>query len=243
MTAPVELPSRFRKALLAIVPHRPRLKAALINLNSYAVRKGDAGRKSDFLNPRLTHLFLDKIARKYRVETTLGGYFEDRRHLWRGSYLNPESAVHLAIDVNLPAGTPVACRYPSTLEKVIRDPDQDGGWGTVAVFRLEKPLGDMTHFLYAHLDPAVTVSPGQRVRPGQTVGHIGRPDVNGGWYEHLHVQGLSRQAWERTKGDIRLFDGYGTDSAAMRQDFPDPFILIADMRTGAALRPRRIFRR
>lgn len=233
----IALPHRLRKTHIAIVPGRKPLSAVFLQMDPYSRRFAATGPRSDFLNARFTHRFLEKIERAHKVETTLGGYFEDRASLWRCSYLDehPGAAYHLAIDVNLPAHTPLTVKHPSTVERITHDPDQQGGWGTVVAFKLHKPIGEITHYLYAHLSKDVRVMPGQTVLPGRVIGHLGREHENGGWYEHLHVQAFSATAWKRTQGDISLIDGYGRNDAVMRADFPNPLPLI----TAPGLRYRR----
>jgi hypothetical protein len=114
------------------------------------------------------------------------------------------------------------------LEKVVFDPEQDGGWGSVAMFRLDNPVGRITHFLYAHLaKDSVRVKEGASLLPGQIAATIGRCHENGGWYEHLHVQALTQEAWDKFKGDLSKFDGYSARPAGEEHPyFPDPAQLL-----------------
>ena len=184
--------------------------------------------RSQFLIPHLTDCLLGYAHRKMGVDYSLGGYLEDRRDVWRGSYLNPESAVHVAIDVNVPAGTPVCLTRPARVARMDHDPEQNGGWGGVIMFALDQPVGNISHFLYAHLSrQGLKVKEGDAVRPGVTVGQIGLPDENGGWYEHIHIQAFTRQAWDKFGGELKNFDGYAPDPrAAAHPYFPDPMKLL-----------------
>lgn len=164
------------------------------------------------------------------VGYSFGGYLEDRRSLWRGSYLTDETALHLGIDVNVPANSTIGVIAPAMLVHHTHDIDQSGGWGGVSFFELKQPLGDITHFLYAHLrrgGPLVPV--GSEVLPGQPVAVLGPDTDNGGWYQHLHVQAMTKAAWAQTRGDLALFDGYA--SVRYREEgrhplFPDPWPLL-----------------
>ncbi len=201
----------FEKVHLSVFPEladRPALHVDMDKL--YALHRPQRDGKSIYLDPTLTDRFLAALHKTQNVAYSFGGYLEDRGNLWSGSYMDEDRAVHLGIDVNAPAGTLVAPAHASKIAKIIHDPDQDGGWGSVVFFELEKPIGNISHFLYAHLSPEMLVNVGEHVEAGQGIGHLGRPHENGGWYEHLHIQALTPQAWALAKdrNDMGAFDGY-----------------------------------
>lgn len=213
---------------LSIFPALQGQKARYIDLNDCARRAKKQPARSRYLDADLTDRALSRLHRRWGVATSYGGYLEDRRDLWRGSYLKPESAVHLAIDINVRAGTAVTVKHPCRLEKIVFDPEQNGGWGSVAMFRLDKPVGRISHFLYAHLAKgSVRIKEGAIIPPGETVAIIGRCHENGGWYEHLHVQAMTPEAWDLFKGDLSKFDGYAARPAGKEHPyFPDPTALL-----------------
>lgn len=216
----------LQKVFLSVFPSLKDQPALYVDMNEL-YGKSLPGK---MLDPRLTHCFLAALHRSHGAGYSFGGYLEDREALWRGSYMDPGKAVHLGIDVNAPAGTGVAPVHTSTVAKIIHDPDQDGGWGSVIIFELEKPIGDISHFIYAHLSgDDIRVRVGDVIAPGQVAASLGRPHENGGWYEHLHVQAMTPQAWEmiRDRDDMAAFDGYDSLPEGREHHLsPDPAPLL-----------------
>ena len=222
----VDLAKRYR---LSIAPDDCNADAVLVNLDALAreLKPRDDAR-SPLLDAHVLDRLLRRLHHRWNAAYSFGGYVEDRRVLWRGSYLTDDTALHLGIDVNLPAQTAISLAYDATLVRHTHDPDQRGGWGGVAIYRLDHPVGDITHVLYAHLARgSLRHSVGAHIRAGEVVAHLGRSDENGDWYEHLHVQALTQAAWDVTGGELCNFDGY----APVRFQgghplFPDPWPLI-----------------
>ena len=216
----------LQKAFLSVFPSLKDQPALYVDMNELYGRY----LPGEMLDPGLTHSFLEALHRSQKVAYSFGGYLENREDLWKGSYMDPDKAVHLGIDVNAPAGTGVAPVHKSTVAKIIHDPDQDGGWGSVIVFQLEKPIGGISYFIYAHLSKGgIRVNVGDVVEAGQVVASLGTPDENGGWYEHLHVQAMTPKAWDMVKDrdDMAAFDGYDSlpDGPAHHLS-PDPAPLL-----------------
>lgn len=218
------------KAYLSVFPELADRPALYINMNDfYARARPKKDGKSIYLDPSLTGRFLAALHKSQNAEYSFGGYLEDRADLWNGSYMDEDRAVHLGIDVNAPAGTLVASARPATVAKIIHDPDQDGGWGSVIIFELDAPVGNISHFIYAHLSPDILVKSGDRVSPGQGVAKLGDPQVNGGWYEHLHIQAMTKEAWDlvRDRNDMGAFDGYDSwPEGAEHRLSPNPAPLL-----------------
>lgn len=204
----------------------------MLDMSGYAeavVKPSD--KKSPFLNDKYCQGSLDTIHVQFNTLASAGGYFENRAKLWQGSYLSEDNAFHLAIDVNLRAGTKMTVRYESVVEDVKTHSWKVGGWGTVAIMRLKKPVGPITRYLYGHMSPRGIAAPGTVLKPGDVVGVLGTKKENGGWFEHVHVQALSDYGWERSGHcnieDEKQFDGYGYDNDDMRRAYPNPMKLIA----------------
>ena len=204
--------------------------AVYVDMNDYfAHHRPMRESKSIYLEPALTQTFLNALHRTQGVAYSFGGYLENREDLWAGSYMEPEKSVHLGIDINVPAGTEVSVVHPCRVAKIIHDSDQDGGWGSVIMFALEKPVGRTSHFIYAHLSKDdIRVKAGDIIEPGQIVASLGTPDVNGGWYEHLHVQAMTMDAWNmvRDRHDMGAFDGYDSLPYGRHKLSPDPAFLL-----------------
>lgn len=154
-----------------------------------------------------------------------GGWGEDRRELWRGSYLDAKpNATHWGIDVAAPAHTPLLLRLaPSTgvsLVEAWQDPDSSGGWGGRLVLELSS---DPTHWLVlAHLEELnllPTVRPDRPHGFEVELGRLAAPARNGGWFPHLHVQRVLKGT------DLEQIDGYGDPAALLDGRAPCPIAL------------------
>jgi hypothetical protein len=167
------------------------------------------------INPLVDSLFcaewIDLLRRQRIVSYTHGGYLEDRRFLWRGSYLSPQASVHLGVDVNVAAGTPIFCPVPFSVEHRWHDPDQQGGWGG----RMIVGIGQ-AYLIFAHLELNAMLDKGRTYPAGTRIGNVAKSDRNGNWFPHLHLQGL------RDLKRLDKIDGYGPANAANSVVYPHP---------------------
>lgn len=222
------MPANDETVSFSIFPALQGKQARYINMDECARRGKKQPEGSRYRDADLTDRALSRLHCRWGVAISFGGYLEDRKELWRGTYLEPEKAVHVGIDINVRAGTELTVKYPARVEKIVHDPEQDGGWGGVVFFRLEKPIGNIRHFLYAHLAKgSAKVREGDAIRPGEIAATIGHSHENGGWYEHLHVQALTQEAWDKFGPDLSKFDGYAAKPAGNEHPyFPDPTPLL-----------------
>lgn len=164
-------------------------------------------------NPLLDPVACDNWVRGTHIyhglDYSWGGYMEDRSHLWRGHYHDPGEMVHLGIDYNVPAGTPVAAPAYCKVAYVQRDPDQNGGWGGRVILEHRG-----RYLILAHLAHAGLPMQGQTLGPGHRVGTVGEISENGGWFPHLHAQ-----AMHSPNPDA---DGYASPKKASEFTFPHP---------------------
>lgn len=222
-----------------VFPDLAKTFAVAVNLDALAraLRPRSEG-PNPFLDPDKLDRLLRRLCYRWGVDYTFGGYVEDRRTLWRGSYLNQDAALHLGIDINVAAGTRMCSAHNATLVVSTHDHNQDGGWGGVAIVELDEPVENITHVLYAHLScGGVRRTVGDRIRAGEAFAQVGRSHENGGWYEHVHIQAMTAEAWRQTQGDLDSFDGYAATSFADGHPlFPDPWPVIG----GANIRKREL---
>lgn len=150
------------------------------------------------------------------IDVSYGGWLEDRRDIWRGSYLDKQRTyIHLGVDFNVPAGTQVAATHKARV--VLIDSDvEEGGWGTRVVLRPHNPA--LPLLIYAHLDPDTKLRLADVVSPGTVFARVGKPPENGGWFPHLHVQCVTDEA------ALRDLDGYCDERDLFRWSriCPDP---------------------
>ncbi|WP_161602587.1 hypothetical protein [Tautonia marina] len=164
-------------------------------------------------DPEVCRRWVERRQERAGVEFSFGGYLEDRSHLWRGHYQESTGRfVHLGVDYNVPAGTEVFAPCPLVVQEVWADPDQDGGWGGRVIVRM--PGSDL-FLIFAHLEHDPLPFGGEQWATGVRVGGVGRAEVNGGWFPHLHVQCIRGALPE----DL---DGYAMASPDLRERFPDP---------------------
>ena len=203
----------------------PRLPGAWAEVNLDAELAGPARLDPNpCLDPDRCAWLVWHVANKHDAAHTYGGYLEDRARLWRGHYHQPGHVVHLGVDYNVPAGTPVCA--PASGCQVIEsrhDPDQRGGWGGRVVLQ-----NDRGFLVLAHLDPAHLPAVGARCAWGTPLAVVGDAAVNGGWYPHLHAQFVTRAA------DLGA-DGYRAYGPDLAERFPHPAEWLgADPRAWAA---------
>jgi 4-aminobutyrate aminotransferase-like enzyme/Ser/Thr protein kinase RdoA (MazF antagonist) len=96
--------------------------------------------------------------------------------------------VHLGVDLTAPAGTPVHAPIGGVVHG-FEDAAAPLDYGPVIVLRHDQP-GVAFYTLYGHLgrESLERLRVGQTVAAGERLGSIGSPEVNGGWWPHLHLQ-------------------------------------------------------
>ena len=96
---------------------------------------------------------------------------------------------HLGIDIFAPAGTAIHAPMDGTVESVTCNGDPLG-YGHTLILRHETTGGRPFFTLYGHLGgslPALCL-PGQTIKAGDLIAHLGDRHENGGWAPHLHLQ-------------------------------------------------------
>ncbi|MCC6519111.1 MAG: aminotransferase class III-fold pyridoxal phosphate-dependent enzyme [Tabrizicola sp.] len=96
---------------------------------------------------------------------------------------------HLGIDIFAPAGTAIHAPMDGTVESVTCNADPLD-YGHTLILRHETAQGTPFFTLYGHLGgslPALCL-PGQTIKAGDLIAHLGDRHENGGWAPHLHLQ-------------------------------------------------------
>lgn len=185
-----------------------------VNLDQYAQADFPTG-KNPLLDPNLCAVWVASLAAKKSVDYTYGGYMEDRSHLWRGHYMKRGHCVHYGVDLNVPAGTEVLCPVPFRVVEMFHNVDQLGGWGGRVTVETES--GGIVVFAHVLLWHLVV---GEPYPHGTTVGWVAESKHNGGWYPHLHLQGL------KSLDQLEGLDGYGRRYKGMEKDYPNPLEIL-----------------
>jgi murein DD-endopeptidase MepM/ murein hydrolase activator NlpD len=209
-----------------IFPTLKNKKGAEVNLNDLAKTWLQKHYKtfpdpSPLIDPLTCQEMLEEYYTEHALDYSYGGYLEDRSVIWRGNYLaKHDTYIHLGIDYNAPAGTPVALDMQAEVILVDDDTPLNGGWGPHVMFKIaHEPIV----LLYAHLGD-IACKAGQLLSPQERFAHVGAPNCNGRWHPHVHGQALTLETYEKYKLDIDALDGYcrAEDAGALRAEFPDP---------------------
>ena len=203
-----------------IFPTLINKKWANVNLDEYS-RKYFNGETNLLNDPLFCQNFVYDIAEELKVDYTYGGYMELRDHLWRNHYHNPAIMRHLGVDFNVPAGTPVSVPVPCQAVFMFKDPDQKGGWGGMAVFKTNNE-----YLIYGHLAHNSLPTIRNEYSPGDIVGIVGNIEENGGWYEHFHVQRVTKKIADFHYQKFNEIDGYGPNNIEENENFPNPLDII-----------------
>jgi Ser/Thr protein kinase RdoA (MazF antagonist)/murein DD-endopeptidase MepM/ murein hydrolase activator NlpD len=161
---------------------------------------------------------LPKAARQPPVSW---GCYGENRGIYTSEHFAGSAAerrtVHLGVDLELPAGAPIAAPLSGVVHSWARN-SEELDYGPTVILRHTLPLprsapaadtaasdgvddagstGSVTFFtLYGHLSVSSILTPagrwrlrpGQAVAAGEVVGWVGGSHVNGGWPPHLHFQ-------------------------------------------------------
>ncbi len=219
-----------------IFPKLSNKKRSYLNLNTLGrqwLEKHQArfgGHERNMANPlnvpEITAEMVEDFHHSLGLGFSHGGYLEDRRELWRESYLEAgDTFIHLGVDINAPAGTEIAVDFPAEVVFTGDDYPLVGGWGTWAILK-HVEIGD--YVLFGHLHENLGVYVGDVLKPGDILARVGKSPRNGFWYPHVHVQRLSQLVYQTgLKNKFVELDGYGKgDIEALKRDFPDPMWYI-----------------
>jgi 4-aminobutyrate aminotransferase-like enzyme/Ser/Thr protein kinase RdoA (MazF antagonist) len=132
--------------------------------------------------------------------------------------------IHLGLDLFAEAGTAVHAPLDGEVHAADEHPRRLD-YGGVIVLRHRTDDGVVFFTLYGHLSRAsfADLRVGQRVARGEQLARLGRPDENGGWTPHLHLQIITDFL-----GLGSDFPGVGTPGRrdVWRSVSPDPNLLV-----------------
>ena len=141
----------------------------------------DTGRFSSWIEHHLV---------KNKARYGVGGYREKRILYKRSSLFEDKEprCLHLGIDIWGAAGTPVMTPLGGMVHSFAFN-DHFGDYGATII--LQHQLETINFFtLYGHLSLADLghIREGQFITRGETFAHFGKPEENGQWPPHLHIQ-------------------------------------------------------
>lgn len=178
------------------------------------------------------HSFSDYIQQKLKSTNSrygIGGYGEHRTiysisQVFNGTRPGEEPRrFHVGIDVWGKAGTPVYAFMGGMIHSFAFN-DQFGDYGATIIL-LHQLDGLPFYTLYGHLSvrDLKSISAGQYVSIGQTIGHFGELHENGHWPPHLHFQIIHDM--ELKEGDYPGVCKY-SEREKYLANCPDPDIIL-----------------
>jgi len=175
------------------------------------------------LDPQFCYAWIKHLHKTKKINFSYGGYLENRNFLWRDSYLEPTKFIHLGVDVNYGQNCSVLCPVPFKVLEKFQDTDQNGGWGLRVLVETDRGF-----VIFAHLmnvtekdDDITEIEVGKSYEEGTCVGAIGMPHCNGGWFPHLHLQGI------RDISLLKDLDGYAKiGEENLHVDYPNPLDIL-----------------
>ncbi len=177
----------------------------------------------DLDDPAVCLAWVDALHRSKGIDYSFGGFLEDRSHLLRNQYNGKTNAfIHLGVDFWVPEGTRIGAVERSRICHILRDQDQDGGWGGRVMAR---SLYAPRYMIYGHLRHDIPVREGQVCDEGDLVGVLGGARENGNWAPHLHLQCLDER-FVMQYADLGGIDGYLQKGHPLIGDVLDPMPFV-----------------
>lgn len=213
-----------------LLPTLDSAQACEVNLNACAAEwlsERGIGGENPLLRPENTQKMIEGLHEKLGVHWSYGSYLEDRSTLLRGSYLDSTGGyIHLGVDINVGAGTPIAAPVHATIANFFDDRDEPQGWGARLILRPSEE--SLPYIVLGHLS-SISHHEGQQISAGEIIAHVGAPPFNGNWFPHLHLQYIARHAIPLHEKDcFRSLDGYGhaKDIETLKSIYPNPTELV-----------------
>ncbi|MEI7720041.1 MAG: peptidoglycan DD-metalloendopeptidase family protein [bacterium] len=190
--------------------------------------RGLGTEQNPLIDSSICQTMVDDVHKKYGLDYSYGGWFEDRSFLWKGSYLDKTGTyTHLGVDFNAPAFTEIALDFDGEVVLVGDDHPLDGGWGPHVVVKHQNlPL----YFIFAHLDRDPQCAIGDILKKDQIFAKVGKAPYNGNWFSHLHLQAIEQSFFDQliANNAFDSLDGYGLvkDTEANARRFKDPLAYV-----------------
>lgn len=178
--------------------------------------------------------YINKQREEKQAAFLVGGYAEDRQMYRRSSLFdsdpfNPHElteeprSLHLGIDVWGPAGTPIYAPLGGMVHSFAFHREA-GNYGATIILSHQLD-GFGFYALYGHLALAdiQSIREGQYISRGECFAHFGKPEENGNWPPHLHLQLIA---------DIGVYEGdypgvcRPSEASKYLDNCPDPSIFL-----------------
>lgn len=140
-------------------------------------------------DPRICQAYIDIQLKERGGSIAYGGYLEQRNlYNTHSHFALQKRNIHLGIDLWASAGTRVMAPLDGRVHSFGNNKGK-GDYGPTLIL-LHQGTDFRFHTLYGHLDLESLhgLRQGQAIDAGTGIGHLGTPDVNGGYAPHLHFQ-------------------------------------------------------
>jgi murein DD-endopeptidase MepM/ murein hydrolase activator NlpD len=146
------------------------------------------------LSQRELDKYIKKIQAEHGVAWSLSGERESRMAMYRAFGLT-ETYIHIGLDINVPAGTPLFAPFDCTVvAKGYDTRDGGGGFGGNLTLKVEN-YGETFYLMFGHLAKNIACSIGDKIKGGEHFATTGDFDENGEWFHHTHMQVLTEKAF------------------------------------------------
>ncbi|CAN7620873.1 aminotransferase class III-fold pyridoxal phosphate-dependent enzyme [Brucella pseudogrignonensis] len=170
----------------------------------------------------------DDFCAQNDIELGIGSWGEKRTvytdKAFQSRFIEGQRRIHhLGVDLFMPAGTPLYTPLAATVASVEIEHEPLGYGGLV---KLEHHPENCPPFvtLWGHMahEALGRLKTGQKLQPGDLVGHMGDIDENGGWTPHLHFE-------MTTDVNLTATEILGVGEAAYLKVWADLFPDVADL--------------
>jgi 4-aminobutyrate aminotransferase-like enzyme/Ser/Thr protein kinase RdoA (MazF antagonist)/murein DD-endopeptidase MepM/ murein hydrolase activator NlpD len=177
--------------LSELFPGAGKEEVSLVDLSVGSLWLG--GRK-EIDEPEIFQFKIDQLQKEQPDAIIAGGYCEPRplyistAYDRKGNNGRESRTIHLGIDFWLPAGTAVHALFDGEVVTAHNDVGYKAYGGLIILKHQENGLS--FYSLHGHLSMASIEDkqPGDRVKKGECIAHLGAPHENGYWAPHLHFQ-------------------------------------------------------
>ncbi|MBD0823851.1 peptidoglycan DD-metalloendopeptidase family protein [Aestuariibaculum marinum] len=137
--------------------------------------------------------YIESYLRAHNGDVAYGGYLELRNIYKRSLHFNQQDVhternIHLGLDLWCPEGTKVLAALDGEIHS-FKNNTNYGDYGPTIILK-HQVEGLEFYTLYGHLslESIASVTVGEKVKQGQSIGTLGEAQVNGDYPPHLHFQ-------------------------------------------------------
>ena len=109
---------------------------------------------------------------------------------------------------NVPSGTAVSAPVACEVVHSWADTSVHNGWGGRLILKLNNPWMGAPYLVLGHLAHKNLPKEGTSFKSDKIIAVTGKPEENGGWFPHLHVQCVNESYYQQHINDLKLLDGY-----------------------------------